>query len=565
MNGILNRVPGLCLIGALMILSVARAQWPADPAVNLVLSDNSGAQTITKIVPASDGGCYVSWWDNTSGNYDMYLQRLNGNGEIQWQENGLLISNHPQETWLTDYDLAVDSADYAIIALNDIRAGGDWDIYGYRISPTGEFAWGPDGLTISDNAGFEPDPQVLVTTAGNIVFAWQEDDVVHIRKVTSEGADFWDPAIITLTSTYPLSIPRLAQADNDCFILQFLVAQGPNYYSPKHLYAHKLDADGNELWGSSGVAVTTAGGFGPQMRPEIVTDSRDGAYSYWYDSRNNVLHAYAQHISSNGAMLWTANGVVVSTTANELQMNPSLVHHSLSGDVMLFYENTDYNQTVIGVYGQRIDSTGARQWGNGGRALVPMSNQARLLVRACPLEDGAVATYLENFPGSVVNSSVNAVRVDAFGNPAWDPSAIFMSTVVSGKGYLASCINHRGQVISAWQDNRSDPDGDAYLQNINPDGSFGSIGPPPCSYVPGDINNNGDANGVDVGYGVNYFKGFGPEPPVSCDCPPHGMLFVAGDVNGNCVFNGVDITYFVSYLRDVGPPLLYCPDCPPGR
>lgn len=565
MKGILNRVPGLSSILVGIILSVARAQWPADPDVNLALCDYSGAQTITKIVPASDGGCYVSWWGSTLGNYAMYLQRLNGNGEIQWQENGLLISNHPQETWLTDYDLAVDSADYAIIALNDIRAGGDWDIYGYRISPTGEFAWGANGLTISENAGFEPDPQVLVTTAGNIVFAWQEDDVIHIRKVTSEGADFWDPATITLTSTYPLSITRLAQADNDCFILQFLVAQGPNYYDPKHLYAHKFDADGNELWGSSGVAVTTAGGFGPQMRPEIVTDSRDGAYSYWYDSRNNVLHAYAQHISSNGAMLWTANGVIVSTNVNELQMSPSLVTHPQSGDVMLFYENTDYNQTVIGVYGQRIDSTGARQWGNAGRALVPMSNQARLLVRACPLEDGAVVTYLENFPGSVVNSSVNAVRVDAFGNPAWDPSPIFMSTVVSGKGYLATCVNHRGQVISTWQDNRSDPDGDVYLQNINPDGSFGSIGPPPCSYIPGDINGNGDANGVDVTYGVNYFKGFGPQPPDTCDCPPHGEMFVSGDVNSNCEFNGVDITYFVNYLKGIGPELLYCPDCPPGR
>jgi beta-lactamase superfamily II metal-dependent hydrolase len=85
----------------------------------------------------------------------------------------------------------------------------------------------------------------------------------------------------------------------------------------------------------------------------------------------------------------------------------------------------------------------------------------------------------------------------------------------------------------------------------------------PCQYVVGDINNNGSANGLDVVFGVNYFKG-GPPPDISCDCPPHGNLFVAGDVNSSCSFNGLDITYFVGFLKG-GPPLVPCPDCPPQQ
>ena len=87
-----------------------------------------------------------------------------------------------------------------------------------------------------------------------------------------------------------------------------------------------------------------------------------------------------------------------------------------------------------------------------------------------------------------------------------------------------------------------------------------------CTYMPGDINFNSDANGVDVTYGVNYFKGFGPPPPVLCaDCPDPGeSLFGAGDVNANCEFNGVDITYFVNYLKGVGPALSFCASCPPS-
>jgi len=84
-----------------------------------------------------------------------------------------------------------------------------------------------------------------------------------------------------------------------------------------------------------------------------------------------------------------------------------------------------------------------------------------------------------------------------------------------------------------------------------------------CDYVLGDINGNGAANGLDIVYGVNYLKGSIP-PPVSCDCPPHGMLYAAGDVNGSCSLNGLDITYFVNYLKG-GELVRSCDDCPPAR
>jgi hypothetical protein len=84
-----------------------------------------------------------------------------------------------------------------------------------------------------------------------------------------------------------------------------------------------------------------------------------------------------------------------------------------------------------------------------------------------------------------------------------------------------------------------------------------------CPYILGDINGNGAANGIDVTYGVVYFKG-GPPPPVSCpSCPETAPFYAAGDVNGNCVFNGIDISYYVVYLKG-GPALHSCADCPPA-
>ncbi len=86
-----------------------------------------------------------------------------------------------------------------------------------------------------------------------------------------------------------------------------------------------------------------------------------------------------------------------------------------------------------------------------------------------------------------------------------------------------------------------------------------------CQYISGDINNNGSANGIDVVYGVNYFKG-SSAPPVDCGgiCPQASPFYAAGDVNGNCGFNGIDVTFFVNYLKGVVPALLSCPTCPPA-
>jgi len=82
-----------------------------------------------------------------------------------------------------------------------------------------------------------------------------------------------------------------------------------------------------------------------------------------------------------------------------------------------------------------------------------------------------------------------------------------------------------------------------------------------CDYVIGDANNSGTFNGLDVTFGVAYFKG-GPIPPYECECTPGNNWYVAGDVNGSCNYNGLDITYAVAYFKG-GPGPMPCPDCPP--
>lgn len=82
-----------------------------------------------------------------------------------------------------------------------------------------------------------------------------------------------------------------------------------------------------------------------------------------------------------------------------------------------------------------------------------------------------------------------------------------------------------------------------------------------CHYTPGDVNDSGNFDGLDVVYSVSFFKG-GQAPPYQCECTYNDTWFVSGDVNQSCNFNGLDVTYMVYYLKG-GPSLQFCPDCPP--
>jgi hypothetical protein len=91
-------------------------------------------------------------------------------------------------------------------------------------------------------------------------------------------------------------------------------------------------------------------------------------------------------------------------------------------------------------------------------------------------------------------------------------------------------------------------------------------GPGGCDYVVGDANGSSSYNGLDITYGVNFFKYGSPVPQCpfgSCPIPPCDAFYYCGDVNASCNYNGLDITYGVNYFKYGSPGPAPCGDCPP--
>lgn len=472
----------LVLLTLLCALS-ALAQWPTSPSENLLICNHAGEQALPKIAALSEGGCYIAWLDHASGNYDIYLQRLDAEGVPQWTDPcGILISDHPQSTSLTDWDIAVDAADNCIIAINDIRNGDDRDITVYNIGPQQEFVWGADGITISTNDGFEPDPRIVAMREGDVVFAWQEENVIHLRRLNSEGSDVFTPQTITITHANPLSIPRICEADDGSVILSYLIQQGTGFGAPRHIYLQKFSATGQLLWQDGGIPVMTTNGIGIQMRPDVIHDGAGGAYSFWYDTRNNVHHVFVQHLNNDGNPLMQENGIQVDLSAAELQMSPSAV---LAEDgIVVFYQITNTNQSQGGVQAQKLEPTGNFLWNTAGITITPLSTEPCFNVRAFNQGDNFGVFYSQYAQGSAINTVLRASQLGPTGDPTWTPTITDLCNVNSEKGRPFACVNSFNQIIAAWPDSRT-ATMDIYVQNVNSDGTLGPnpILPPAITIV----------------------------------------------------------------------------------
>ncbi len=206
------------------------AQYSSNPAENLRLSSSAGEQALPKTAVCPDGSMYVSWFSSEDGNYNVRLQRLDANGNQLWAPGGLLVSDQPQMTWLTDYSLTADPAGYAVVVFQDIR-NTDNNVVAYRVSPAGEMMWGDNGLMLSNSDAFDVNPQVCATEAGNIVFAWPSQgttNVVIMQKVSPAGDLLWGDNGLTLSSTgISYTFPFLHPANGDHVFLIWHKETGP--------------------------------------------------------------------------------------------------------------------------------------------------------------------------------------------------------------------------------------------------------------------------------------------------------------------------------------------------
>jgi len=101
---------------------------------NLPLCAAAGDQSAPVYISDGNGGGIAVWSDQRAGNYDIYAQRLDANGDAMWPAYGVVVCKAAGDQ--VNPQAVSDGAGGVIVAWEDGRTG-----FGVRVAPSGKKSW----------------------------------------------------------------------------------------------------------------------------------------------------------------------------------------------------------------------------------------------------------------------------------------------------------------------------------------------------------------------------------------------------------------------------------------
>jgi hypothetical protein len=278
-----------------------------------------------------------------------------------------------------DYGLDVDTKGNALLAFLDTREGTNPQVTTAKMSPAGKALWGKLGVQLTHGqSASNSAPKIAGTSDGDVVVAWTSNSNVVLQKLDPNGHPLWGKGVVLHESGYNYGLADLHAAAGGSVIVSWTRDHG--FGSDRYLYANKLSAKGQLLWGKGHVHVLDSGSLQFGNFPYFVPDRKGGAVFAWYTSSPS-LQCFAQHIRADGSEAFPHNGSPASTNTNQVRVSPAGSYREATDEVFLFWTEEDSNQVLNGVYGQKFNSTGAREWGDSGLTVVPLGADQQVFVQ----------------------------------------------------------------------------------------------------------------------------------------------------------------------------------------
>lgn len=460
-------------LGILATLLVAglsapvRAQWSADPAANLVISDLPGRQSAPMIAPTADGGFHIAWQDASRS---VRVQRLDVGGLERWPHNGVGIQQ--QAGWWSSA-FTTDAKDNAVFAT---LSGG---VAVVKVAPDGSLPWGAQGLAFPGSAA-QSDVAVAATADGGLVGLWDEGRGLRLQKLDAAGAPQWgEGAAITLQAPFRARQPKLVAAD-DAGVIVTWVAE--NYPISASAFAQKFAiADGAALWGD-GAPIALTGVFSNVMDFVLLADGEGGAVAAWVDGDifdGWSLAVRAQHLDGTGAARLVQGGQPMFESPRNDVRHPAIAYDRPSGALHVVWAERPNNPVAL--YAQRLAADGTRVWGNDGKNLLSLDENVYVSNHfALPAPGGLLVAWADSAYAQPRTQQIRAVRLDAEGRHLFPGERVGLKGVSTPTQAIAGASSSAGYAAFVWGDRRSGVDNDDLLaQNLRFDGTLGNPDKPP--------------------------------------------------------------------------------------
>ncbi len=453
----------LCVVSLSSGIPVLHAGWIED---GIAVCTMNGVQDIPVVVSDGSGGAIIAWRDDRVINTDIYAQRVDADGNVLWPSTAMPICTAPQSQ---SYPRIVsDGSGGAIIAWQDPRSGVP-AIYIQRINEDGYIQWQAEGVPVCvDQTGLLIG-QMISDGSGGAIIAWHDSrnfyNNVFVQKISSTGAIQWTVNGVSVGAVlahqrYP--VPASDGAGGAIIVWE------DRRNGAADIYAQRIDAAGAVQWGADGIAVCTAAYV--QTYPRIIADGSGGAVVAWEDRRNNNNYdIFAQRIDAAGAVQWAPGGVAVSATTYD-QKDCRIVPLG-SGDAMVAW--VDYRGGgTSDIYAQRIAAGGVCQWTpNGVVVCGATGNQLKVQLTANGL-GGAVATWEDERSGSGT-FDLYAQRINGDGSSGWTEDGVVVCSATADQSTPQLAADQWGGASFTWMDEREGL-GDIYSQKIDAAGEIGT-------------------------------------------------------------------------------------------
>jgi hypothetical protein len=396
---------------------------------------------------ASDnrGGTIAAWQDSRSDSADVYAQRVNASGNSEWTTNGIPLCAASAGQW--NPTIISDGVGGAIVTWRDAR-GGYYDIYAQKVNESGNIQWTSDGVAVCTAALTQIYPKLASDGAGGAIVAWQDhrNDIpdIYAQRVNFWGTVQWTTNGVAICVTAGIQQrPTIASDGAGGAIVAWQDARGANY----DIYAQRVNASGTVQWPANGIALCTV--TGNQLNPQLISDGAGGAIVAWQDARSDSADIYVQRVSAAGVAQWTTNGVALCTVAAG-QLNPAIISDGAGGAIVAW---RDSRGGYYDIYAQRVNASGAVQWTSNGVAVCTAAETQINPQLNSDGASGAIVTWQDYRGGS--GYRVYAQRLNASGAALWTVNGIAVCPVPGYQQYPVIASDGLNGAIITWEDWRT--------------------------------------------------------------------------------------------------------------
>ncbi|MEO6728994.1 MAG: hypothetical protein ABIM99_03665, partial [Candidatus Dojkabacteria bacterium] len=219
-------------------------------AANGVLIGTATSSKAT--VSDGNGGAYIGY---NSATGLAKLQRIDSSGTLLWIAGGISVISLSNSNLSS---LNLDSNLNPIVSIVRVFSGLDTDLYIQKLDSSGNLQWGTNGTTITalNPAGVNTTTSLILDSLNNSYVGWKDtrntNDNAFIQKVNSSGTTQWTTdGVKVINGTWTQSIPYLAIEGTDLLA----GVQDSRRAATLGLYVQKFNSAGTILFPIDGYAV----------------------------------------------------------------------------------------------------------------------------------------------------------------------------------------------------------------------------------------------------------------------------------------------------------------------